>query len=55
VVDVSGKFLRYLGTTPARLSEVASLQYAKVAEYQLRGAGAPVSSTPPVPRPGSSG
>ena len=25
-------------TTPARLGEVASLQYAKVAEYQLRGA-----------------
>lgn len=28
----------HLGTTPARLGEVASLQYAKVAEYQLRGA-----------------
>ena len=27
-----------LGTTPGRLREVASLQYAKVAEYQLRGA-----------------
>lgn len=28
----------HLGTTPGRLGEVASLQYAKVAEYQLRGA-----------------
>lgn len=28
----------HLRTTPARLGEVASLQYAKVAEYQLRGA-----------------
>jgi hypothetical protein len=28
----------HLGVTPARLGEVASLQYAKVAEYQLRGA-----------------
>lgn len=27
-----------LGTTPGKLGEVASLQYAKVAEYQLRGA-----------------
>ena len=42
----------HLGTTPARLGEVASLQYAKVAEYQLRGAGAPVSSTPPAPTAG---
>lgn len=29
---------QHLGTTPGRLGEVASLQYAKVAEYQLRGA-----------------
>lgn len=29
---------RHLRTTPGRLGEVASLQYAKVAEYQLRGA-----------------
>lgn len=28
----------HLGTTPGELGEVASLQYAKVAEYQLRGA-----------------
>jgi hypothetical protein len=28
----------HLGATPARLGGVASLQYAKVAEYQLRGA-----------------
>lgn len=28
----------HLRTTPGRLGEVASLQYAKVAEYQLRGA-----------------
>lgn len=28
----------HLGTTAGRLGEVASLQYAKVAEYQLRGA-----------------
>ena len=28
----------HLGTTPGQLGEVASLQYAKVAEYQLRGA-----------------
>jgi hypothetical protein len=28
----------HLATTPGRLGEVASLQYAKVAEYQLRGA-----------------
>jgi hypothetical protein len=28
----------HLGATPGRLGEVASLQYAKVAEYQLRGA-----------------
>jgi hypothetical protein len=28
----------HLRTTPARLGRVASLQYAKVAEYQLRGA-----------------
>lgn len=28
----------HLGTAPGRLGEVASLQYAKVAEYQLRGA-----------------
>jgi hypothetical protein len=28
----------HLGATPALLGEVASLQYAKVAEYQLRGA-----------------
>lgn len=28
----------HLGTAPGRLREVASLQYAKVAEYQLRGA-----------------
>lgn len=29
---------QHLGTAPGRLGEVASLQYAKVAEYQLRGA-----------------
>jgi hypothetical protein len=28
----------HLGVLPARLSEVASVQYAKVAEYRLRGA-----------------
>lgn len=28
----------HLGTTPGKLGEVASLQHAKVAEYQLRGA-----------------
>jgi hypothetical protein len=37
-ITLRRRLAQHLGTTPARLGEVASLQYAKVAEYQLRGA-----------------